>query len=240
MAVAGLLVSGLVLSSQPKVGEWQPLFDGKSLDGWRETPFTGHGAVRVEGGTVVLEAGAPMTGITRTTPMPKSNYEVRYEAARIRGGDFFASLTFPVGDSFVTWVTGGWGGDIVGISSIDGWDASDNETRSYFTFETGRWYGFRLRVADDRIQVWIDERPVVNVEIGGRSLGLRYGEIKWSAPFGFASYNTTGHIRKIEYRLLRATPNLRLRAYGEVQRAGQEAYLTRCSGMRSGRSSAGR
>jgi hypothetical protein len=190
----------------PKPGEWQSLFDGKSLQGWRETAFTGRGAVRVEEGTVVLEAGAPMTGITRTGPLPRTNYEVRFEAARIKGGDFFASLTFPVQDSFCTWVTGGWGGDIVGLSSIDGWDASDNETRSYFTFETGRWYAFRIQVTDGRIMAWIDDRPIVNVEIGGRSIGLRFGEIKLSAPFGFASYNTTGRLRKIEWR---RTPVLR-------------------------------
>ena len=184
-------------------GEWQSLFDGKTLQGWRETPFTGHGAVRVEDGSIVLENGGPMTGITRTTSLPRSNYEVRFEAARIKGGDFFASLTFPVRDSFCTWVTGGWGGDIVGLSSIDGWDASDNETRSYFTFENGRWYAFRIAVTDERIRAWIDERPVVDVEIGGRTIGLRPGEIKLSAPFGFASYNTSGRLRKIEYRVLK-------------------------------------
>src|SRR6185503_6509189 len=113
---------------------------------------------------------------------------------------FFASLTFPVGNSFATWVTGGWGGDIVGISSIDGWDASDNETRTYFNFENCRWYTFRLNVTEHRIQAWIDDQPVVNVEIRGRTISLRPGDIKLSAPFGFASYNSTGALRKIEYR----------------------------------------
>jgi hypothetical protein len=197
-AVAAILLFAAAAPAQ----EWQPLFDGKSLDGWRETGFTGHGAVRVEKGALVLGAGKPLTGVTRTAAFPRANYEVRFEAARQGGGDFFASLTFPVQDSFCTWVLGGWGGDIVGLSSIDGWDASDNETRSYFTFETGRWYGLRLEVTDGRIRAWIDERPIINVEIGGRTVGLRYGEIKLSAPFGFASYNTTGALRKIEYRLL--------------------------------------
>ena len=194
-----LLLAASALLAQ----DWQPLFDGKSLAGWRETPFTGRGRVRVEKGTIVLGAGKPMTGITRTAPFPKSNYEVRFEAARLDGGDFFASLTFPVQDSFCTWVTGGWGGDIVGLSSIDGWDASDNETRTYFNFEKGRWYALRLRVAGDRIQAWIDDRSIVNVEIAGRTIGLRMGEIKLSAPFGFASYTTTGALRKIEYRELK-------------------------------------
>ncbi|SPF50599.1 conserved exported hypothetical protein [Candidatus Sulfopaludibacter sp. SbA4] len=190
-------------SAKAKPGEWQSLFDGKSLQGWRETPFTGHGAVRVEKGQIVLGPGAPMTGITWSGSYPRSNYEVRFEGARLAGGDFFASLTFPVEDSFCTWVTGGWGGDIVGLSSIDGWDASDNETRSYFDFETGRWYSLRLQVTGDRIQAWIDDRPIVDVNIAGRRIGLRLGEIKLSAPLGFASYNTTGALRKIEYRLLR-------------------------------------
>ena len=189
--------------AQPKTGDWQPLFDGKSLDGWNETPFAGHGQVRVENGTIVLAAGAPLTGITKKGTFPQSNYEVRLEAARLEGSDFFASLTFPVGNSFCTWVTGGWGGDIVGLSSLDGWDASDNETRSYLNFEKGRWYALRLQVTDARIMAWIDGQPIIQVDIEGRSVGLRYGEIKLSAPFGFASYATTGALRKIEYRLLR-------------------------------------
>jgi hypothetical protein len=183
--------------------EWQPLFDGKSLQGWKETPFTGHAAVKIDNGHILLPYGKPMTGITLTREFPRSDYEVRFEAARLQGNDFFASLTFPVGNSFATWVTGGWGGDIVGISSIDGWDASDNETRSYFTFENGRWYGFRINVTGDRIQAWIDEQPVVNVQIRGRAISLRPGDIKLSAPFGFASYNSTGALRKIEYRTIR-------------------------------------
>ncbi len=193
----------LLLSSAAAQSTWQPLFDGKSLQGWRETPFTGHGAVKVENGAMVLGAGAPMTGVTWAGPFPKTNYEIRFEASRVEGGDFFASLTFPAGDSFATWVLGGWGGDIVGISNIDGWDASDNETRSYFTFENGKWYTFRLQVTDARILAWIDERPIVNVEIGGRNVSLRFGEMKLSAPLGFASYGTTGAVRKVEWRPIR-------------------------------------
>ena len=49
-----------------------------------------------------------------------------------------------------------------------------------------------MQVTTRRIQAWIDEKPIANVEIGGRTIGLRYGEIKLSAPLGFASYGTTG------------------------------------------------
>ena len=118
---------------------------------------------------------------------------------RMQGNDFFASLTFPVGDSFATWVTGGWGGDIVGISSIDGWDASDNETRSYFNFENGRWYALRLQVTDDTIKAWIDDQPIVNVDIAGRTdqPAPRRDQAIGAVRLRFVQY--AGRLRKIEY-----------------------------------------
>jgi hypothetical protein len=194
---------GLSLARLAQPADWQSLFDGKALEGWREAGFKGHAAVRVEEGAMVLDAGSPMTGATWTGAFPKSDYEIRFEAVRLKGNDFFASLTFPVGESFCTWVTGGWGGDIVGLSSIDGWDAADNETRMYFTFEAGRWYRFRLQVTAERIQGWIDDKPVIHVDIAGRTIGLRFADMKLSAPLGFASYLTKGAVRKIEYQRLR-------------------------------------
>jgi hypothetical protein len=187
-------------SGQSEAGQWKSLFNGKSLDGWDVTPFSGRAEVKVADGAIQLSAGYPLTGVTYAGEFPRIDYEIRFEASRVSGNDFFASLTFPVGASFATLVTGGWGGDIVGISSIDNWDASDNETRTYVDFTNGRWYGFRLRVNAGRLRAWIDEKPVVDVSIAGRTVGLRYGEIKLSAPLGFASYLTAGAVRKIEYR----------------------------------------
>lgn len=187
--------------------QWTSLFNGKSLDQWKATPFPGSPIPRVENGTILLTAGHPLTGVTWSGKFPESGYELRFEAARLLGGDFFASVTFPAGGNFATWVLGGWGGDITGISSIDGWDASDNETRSYFTFDTAHWYTFRLQVTGEKIMAWIGDQRVVNVEIRGRAISLRHGDIKLSAPLGFASYNTTGSIRKIEYRPLSEKQN---------------------------------
>lgn len=193
--------AGLCLA-QGEGAAWKPLFDGESLGQWSVTPFPRQPGVKVENGALILTAGQPLTGVTWTGGFPKTDYELRFEAARLLGGDFFASVTLPAGGDHATWVLGGWGGDIVGISSIDGWDASDNETRTYVNFETGRWYAFRIRVTDDRIEAWIDGRRVVAVTVGGRTISLRPGDIKLSTPLGFASYNTTGGIRKIEYRPL--------------------------------------
>lgn len=196
------LLACLPAFSQAPAAQWKSMFDGKSLDGWRSTTFKSPGEVRVSSGALVLTAGKPLTGVNWTAAFPQADYEIRFEARRTLGGDFFASLTFPVASSYATFVTGGWGGDIVGLSSIDGWDASENETRSYFQFEPQRWYAFRVRVTTGRISAWIDDQSVFNVDIRGRAISLRHGEIQLSTPLGFASYNTTGELRKIEYRLL--------------------------------------
>lgn len=200
-----LIAAGFAACAQPKpeTEDWRSLFDGKTLGEWKQSGFARQPGARVEDGALLLPAGAPLTGVTWKGPFPKSNYELRFEAMKRKGGDFFASPTFPVGASYATWVLGGWGGDIVGISSIDGWTAADNETRMYFDFEADRWYRFRLRVEPERIQAWIDDDRVVNIGIAGREVGLRPGDIKLSVPLGFASYNTEGAIRKIEYRLLK-------------------------------------
>jgi hypothetical protein len=188
-------------AAQPRAGEWQSLFDGKSLQGWRETPFSGRGKVRVEDGTILLGAGA-LTGITWAGSFPRSNYEVRLEAARMDGTDFFAGITFPVKEAYCSWINGGWGGLVVGLSSLDGRDASENETMIQRNFTKGRWYALRLRVTDDRIQAWIDNEQIIDVALEGREISLRPGQIDLSAPFGIASYSTVGALRKIEYRVL--------------------------------------
>src|ERR1022692_2201765 len=118
---------------------WRPLFDGSSLDGWRVTNFGGGGRVELQQGLMVFRMGTPFTGVNYTNAVPKLNYEVTFEAMRVAGEDFFCGLTFPVGDSFVSLIVGGWGGTVVGISSIDGADASENETTQSITFEKGRW-----------------------------------------------------------------------------------------------------
>ena len=59
---------------------------------------------------------------------PKVDYEVNLDAKRVAGNDFFCGITFPVGKRFCSLIVGGWGGATVGLSSIDGKDAAENET----------------------------------------------------------------------------------------------------------------
>jgi hypothetical protein len=187
--------------SQPFEGEgWVPFFDGKTLTGWRETDFAGHGAVESESGLIVLNTGDPLTGINWTNRVPNMNYEVALDAMRVTGSDFFCGLTVPVSNSFCTLIVGGWGGSLVGISSLDGQDASENETTKFLSAEQGRWYRIRLRVTQSRIEAWIDKEKFVNVDTTDKQISLRAGDIESSKPFGIASYQTTAALREIKLR----------------------------------------
>ena len=181
--------------------QWTPLFNGLSLKGWMETQFKGHGEVQVKDSMILIGKGR-LTGVTWAGDFPKSGYEIRFEAARLDGNDFFAGITFPVKDSFCSWINGGWGGSVVGLSSLDGDDASENDTSTVREFTKGRWYKFRLAVTENRIQGWIDEALVIDADIKGRRIGLRAGEIDLSTPLGFATYSTEAGLRKVEYREL--------------------------------------
>ncbi len=196
----------LAMSSLPsRAGEWQSLFDGKTLEGWKITDFAGHGKVTVENGRLLLHSGVMLTGVSWTNTLPKIDYEVSLEAMKVDGSDFFCGLTFPVQESFCTLIVGGWGGGVVGLSSIDGMDASENETTKYMRFDAGRWHRLRLRVAAAQIEAWIDDEKIVDQPIEGRKISLRPGDIDLSKPFGLATWQTTGALRDIKIRRITAS-----------------------------------
>ena len=179
---------------------WQPLFDGKTLSGWRETEFAGRGELQCTHGLIVLQMGDPFTGINWTNDFPKMDYEIALDAMRVSGSDFFCGLTVPVSNSFCSLIVGGWGGSLVGISSLDGMDASENETTKFMNFEQGRWYRIRLRITEGRIEGWLDKEKLIDVVTTERRISLRPGDIEYSKPLGVASYQTTTALRQIRMR----------------------------------------
>jgi hypothetical protein len=200
IAVGNLLAQEA--SSTGKEPGWTPLFDGKTLTGWQPTKFVGEGAVKVENGQIILEAGRDLTGITWSGDKPPdSNYELSLQAMRVAGSDFFAGVTFPVGDSFCSLIVGGWGGTVVGLSSINGMDASENETSQSIEFTSGRWYTVRIRVSTEKIEAWLDDRQIVDVVRKGKDIDVRIEMVK-SQPIGIASWRTKAALRDIRLRRL--------------------------------------
>lgn len=192
-------------------GSEQNLFDGNTLTGWRHTDFVNAKPVRVERTfrgnqpAIIVEAGDPLNGLTLALPtgtLPRTNYEISLEAMKIQGDDFLCGLTFPVADSYATLVVGGWGGSMVGISSIDGMDASENETSKVITFPKDRWYAIRMRVTPDKLETWLDNKKIIDAKITGKKINLRFGEISKSVPLGLATYQTSAAFRNLKLRRL--------------------------------------
>ena len=183
-------------------GAWRSLFDGKTLEGWAVTDFAGRGDVTVEDGKIVLENGV-MTGVNWTNAgvLPLINYEIALDAMRVDGSDFFCGLTFPVKEDPCSFIVGGWGGGVVGLSSLDGQDAANNDTTKYMNFDNGRWFAIRVRVTAERIQCWIDGDKVVDAETKDRRISIR-PEVEASRPLGVAAWSTKAALKNIRIRKL--------------------------------------
>jgi hypothetical protein len=199
---AALAIPGSRSLQAPAQSAWQQLFDGKTLTNWQPTKFGGEGAVKVENGQMVLEAGRTLSGVTWDGPeLPKTNYEITLQAMRVEGRDFFAGITFPVADSFCSLILGGWGGTVVGLSSINSEDASQNSTSQSREFDLGRWYNVRIRVTPAKIEVWLDDSQIINQDLKGNRITIRI-EMEPSTPLGIATWKTKGALRDIRLRRL--------------------------------------
>jgi hypothetical protein len=177
------------------------LFNGLDLEGWEITNFGPQGSVHVSDGLVYLGMGDGCTGITYKKEFPVINYKVTLEVQRVSGNDFFCGMTFPVDKEPCTLIIGGWGGGVVGLSSVDGMDASENETYTLMKFQNKKWYKICLEVKSDSIKTWINDSLVIGFEKAGRRLSIR-PEVELSKPFGICSWNTTAAIKDIRIKRL--------------------------------------
>jgi len=190
------------------VGEWFSLFDGKTLQGWKvlkEDHFDLAGNVFVEDGAIVMDAGAPYTGITWKGDFPRESFEVEWKGTRRENYDIFCGLTVPVGEEYVTYVLGGWGGSVVGLSNVDFMNANDNQTTRIEEFENSAWYTFRLRVDRDKIQAWIDDELRFEQPREGHKFDIYY-QLEPNRPLGFFTWNTEGAVKEIRMRRVEAAP----------------------------------
>ncbi len=179
--------------------EWRPLFNGRALGQWKPTPFGGEGEVTVANGVLRIAMGVDLSGVTWQGDFPRQNFELALEARRVDGSDFFCGLTFPVGDDHCSLILGGWGGGVVGLSSIDGEDAANNATTKVMAFDKNRWYSVRVCVTPERIVCFIDDEPTVDQLLEDHIISVRE-EVVPSQPLGIATYTTTAELRNIRWR----------------------------------------
>jgi hypothetical protein len=172
------------------------LFDGKTLGAWKPVSFGGEGEVSIVEGAIRLDRGNDLTGVVWTGKVPGRSFRVQMEARRVDGSDFFCAVTVPVAGSHCTFVVGGWGGTVVGFSSLDGLDASENETSHTVPFVDHRWYRVAVDVTPTRIQGLIDDKVEAEAVLAGREVDVRL-EMLPCRPLGIASWRTVSDIRAL-------------------------------------------
>lgn len=193
---------------RPLAGKWEDAHfggDGEvTRENWKKKSEGAAEKRPADGKLFRLGMGDPLTGIRWTGEFPKENYELRLQARRTDGFDFFAAVTFPVGEEHCSFVLGGWGGGVVGISSIDGNDASSNETTSYKDFKNKQWYNIRARVDEENVTVWIDDLEWSSVNRSEHTFDIRI-EMDPCLPVGIANFQCESEVRGIEFRSLAGT-----------------------------------
>lgn len=182
--------------TKPDDKDWKPL-----KGSWVVSQFGGDGAVEITDNLIKFAFGDPLTGIRWEGDVIRENYELELEARRTDGFDFFCGLTFPVGKDNVSFILGGWGGGVVGISSVDGRDASENDTTSFRNFDNGKWYKVRVRVEPNEIRCWIDDKAAAEQIREGHEFDIRY-EMDQSVPIGVAAFQCTSELRNLRVRKL--------------------------------------
>jgi len=168
---------------------------------WKPCHFGGDGPIEMKSEVLSLGFGDPFTGVRWEGDFPKQDYEITMESRRVGGFDFFCGLTLPAGKERFSLILGGWGGSLIGLSSIDGLDASNNETMMIRDFKKDQWYKIRVQVTAKKIVVWLDEEEIISIEREGRVFDVR-SEMEESTPVGIAAYQCESEVRKVSVRSL--------------------------------------
>ena len=188
--------SEAVKAKQTETSGWKPL-----RGSWEVSQFGGDGPVEIGDERIKFGFGDPLTGVRWEGDLLRESFEIELQARRTDGFDFFCGLTFPVGENHVSFILGGWGGGVVGISSIDGRDASENDTTSFRAFNNDQWYKVRVRVDPYEIRAWIDDKEACAHPRKGHKFDIRY-EMDQCVPLGLAAYQCKSEFRGIRIRKL--------------------------------------
>ena len=79
------------------------------------------------------------------------------------------------------------GNQFVGLTYLDGKDASQHPASKRMTFEAGRWYRVRLRVTAAKVEAWVDDAQVVDQVRQGHAFKLPMGDTQSLRPLGITA-----------------------------------------------------
>lgn len=159
-----------VLTETEKADGWELLFNGENLDGWVRDEGRHRGEWRVENGVIISEKGASHLFSEKTYKNIDLQWNIcAYDAAvpKMRfgnsgvfvrcqktGGAFPRGYEVQVDPYDVRNPTGGVYGHATGNLLVD--QDGNWKPEAFFQVHEGKWMHQRVRIVEDRIQVWVN------------------------------------------------------------------------------------
>ena len=184
-------------------GDWIPLFDGNSLDGWVQR--NGTATYRVEDGTIVGRTSDGSPNSFLCTKRQFGDFELQFEVRvhpRLNSGVQIRSRqktaadleaegrNDPVGRVFGPQVeieesgaNGAEAGYVYGEATGLGWLTEEDPPRPHKHFKNGQWNRYRVLAQGPRIRTWINGTEVDD---------LTHEEIYRAHPKGFIGLQVHG------------------------------------------------
>jgi hypothetical protein len=183
------LLTGACLASAP-AGEWSPLFDGKTLDGWKQ--INGTATYRVEDGAIVGKTSEGSPNSFLCTKKPYGDFELQFEVLcdpELNSGVQIRSISRP------DYQNGRVHGYQVEIEEGEAGYIYDEARRGWLSqqrpkadvFKKGEWNAFRVVCQGDRIRTWINGEPIEDLKddmTASGFIGLQvHGVARGSGPY---------------------------------------------------------
>ena len=182
----------LLLAANPgrARAQWNSLFDGRSLAGWRasgqdDTWVVEDGNLTAEGDGVLYYAGTarkPISGI--------SSWRRSYDRAGLRGGILFR--TADRGDEAPA-----AGYEVCIDNAPPGTESGNDPARTgslmglqhmyHSGVEDGQWFQLRMRVIENRVRIWVNNYPTVDHLLSSRTAVSRRSRTLERGTFGLRS-----------------------------------------------------
>lgn len=166
--VVAFLVAGVTgLSIADDNGEWQCLFDGKTLDGWEQ--HGGKAVYKVEDGTIVGHSVPNTQNSFMCTKKRFGDFELMFEVKCDDGLNSGVQIRSNIKENDRVWgpqveIEKGPGeaGYIYGEATGRGW-LSQDRTKNNDAFKNGEWNQYRVLAKGNNIKTWVNDLPIADL-----------------------------------------------------------------------------
>ncbi|MEC7500939.1 MAG: DUF1080 domain-containing protein [Planctomycetota bacterium] len=161
-------VIACVTAEEQQTGDWVPLFDGTTLDGWEQRNGTAH--YRIENGAIVGKTSDGSPNSFLCTTKDYGDFELEFEVKcdpRLNSGVQIRSNSKP--DSgrvngpqveIESTQSGGLSGYVYGEATGRGWLTPEEDRKRHSHFDDADWNRYRVVAKGPQIETWINDKKI--------------------------------------------------------------------------------